>query len=610
MVLKELHIEDFAIIDDLHLTLKPGLNILTGETGAGKSILIDAVTLLLGSRADLTAVRRGADCAQVEGMFELSSPSQASLGPLLSQEELEGDSPDTLWLSRELRTNGRSIARINGRVVSLSLMREIAETLIDIHGQSEHLSLLRTSEHGRLLDRFAGLEDLRGRVAKRFADLTAVRREIKELQQNERARIQRMDMLRFQVNEIRTAHLVSDEKDRLESEFLRLNNAEQLTSLAAAVMEILEDGTPEAPAVLDLLGRGQRMITALARIDADMGNQLGALSGIVYSVEDVAKVLRDYLGSIEFNPKRLSAVEDRLVVLRQLERKYGRNLTEVMAYADAAEAELRTLENSDEHGLELREQEAQLAQDFLLLSTELSQTRQTAAQILITGMESELEDLRMDGAQLGVDFSWQQAEDGLPVSPALPQNIVVTREGPQILDAKAVDRVAFDASGIERIEFLVAPNVGEGLKPLVRIASGGETSRLMLALKTVLSRADRTPTLIFDEIDQGIGGRIGAIVGKKLWRLTQGGEDAERVGHQVLCITHLPQLAGFGDVHFKVVKEVVHDRTVTRVVDLQQPERIEELAQMLGTRGSTAKQSAQELLEQAVALKKLPVGLE
>lgn len=603
-MLKELHIEDFAIIEDLHLDLQPGFNILTGETGAGKSILIDAVALLLGSRADTTALRKGAALARVEGMFLLPPTLQASLEALLVREGLESESAEMLWLSRELRETGRSLARVNGRVVSLSLLREISERLVDIHGQSEHLSLLRTHEHIRLLDRFAGLESQRTKVANLYREINQVRRELRQLVQHERERNQRIDLLRFQIDEIRSAKIMANEKDILENELIRLNNAEQLTSLASGIVTMLEDGTREIPAVLDLLGRGQRSLSTLIRIDATLEKNGSALDTIVYSLEDLAGAIRNYLGTVEYSPKRLSWVEDRLVLLRQLERKYGHNLEEVIAYADAAEHELKTLENSDERIEELLKQEAILIAEGVALNLELSQARQKSARELVARMEKELDDLRMEGARLGVAFTWQTAKDGLPLPHPVPQHLVVTKEGAQTEEPLSVKQTAFDATGIDHIEFLVAPNIGEGLKPLARIASGGETSRLMLALKTVLSRADRTPTLIFDEIDQGIGGRIGAVVGAKLWGLTSScDEDGAEMCHQVLCITHLPQLAGFGDVHYKVIKDVVEDRTVTNVIFLDKSARVEELAQMLGTRGATAKKGAIEILELAHTLK-------
>ncbi len=601
-MLRELHIKDFAIIDELHLTLEPGFNVLTGETGAGKSILIDAVTLLLGGRADTTMVRQGAEYARVEGLFVLGAHESSELAAILKQEELEGDAPDTLWLSRELRNNGRTVARVNGRVVSVALLRDIAERLVDVHGQSEHLSLLRVREHLFLLDRFAGLDGLRTQVAEIVQQIHAVRRELNTLRQNERDRMQRIDLLRFQVEEINTARLTPGEKEALESELVRLSNAEQLAALASNLIAVLEEGRGQAPAILDLLGQAQRDMSALSRIDAALVPQAQALEEVGYQIEDVAHALRDYLSGVEFNPRRLAWVEERLSLLRQLARKYGGTVEEVLTYAAKAAAELETLEHSDERIAELAETEAALLERCAALCQELSRKRQAAAAQLCAGAEAELQDLRMQGARLGVAFQWREDAAGVPLSDALPAELTVTGQGIEPLVADRVTCAAFDATGIDRVEFLIAPNVGEGLKPMTRIASGGETARLMLALKTVLSRADRTPTLIFDEIDQGIGGRVGAMVGAKLWQLTASGAQTD-IRHQVLCITHLPQLAGFGDVHFGVQKHVAQGRTVTQVVRLTEDLRIAELSQMLGTQGEAAQQGAQEILAQAAAFK-------
>jgi DNA repair protein RecN (Recombination protein N) len=602
-VLRELHIKDFAIIDELHLTLEPGFNVLTGETGAGKSILIDAVALLLGGRADTTAVRQGAEYAHVEGLFMLAPLELQELAATLEREELEGDTPDTLWLSRELRGSGRTVARINGRVVSVGLLRDIAEKLVDVHGQSEHLSLLRMREHLYLLDRFAGLDALRMRVAELVQQIHAVRRELHTLHQNERDRMQRIDLLRFQVEEINTAKPVSGEKETLESELVRLSNAEQLAALTSSLVAILEEGRGQSPAILDLIGQAQRDMTALARIDVTLAPQAQTLEEAGYQVEDLARGLRNYLGGVEFNPRRLAWVEERLSLLRQLARKYGGIVEEVLAYAAKAAAELETLEHSDERIAKLVETELALLEQCAELCQELSQKRQAAAVQLSVGAEAELQDLRMEGARFGVAFQWHQDVDGVPLTGALPAELAVTSLETDTHAGELVTRAAFDATGIDRIEFLIAPNVGEGLKPMTRIASGGETARLMLALKTVLSRADHTPTLIFDEIDQGIGGRVGAMVGAKLWQLTTvSGADSD-VRHQVLCITHLPQLAGFGDVHFGVQKQVSQGRTVTQVVRLADETRVAELSQMLGTRGEAAQQGALEILAQAAAFK-------
>jgi DNA repair protein RecN (Recombination protein N) len=600
-VLRELHIRDFAIIDTLQLTLEPGFNILTGETGAGKSILIDAVALLLGGRADVTMIRSDTERAVVEGMFALRPEQQQMLAPLLEREGVESESADTLWLSREVRASGRSVARVNGAVVSVALLREVAEALVDIHGQSEHLSLLRVQEHLTLLDRFAGLMVLRQQVAAEVGQLHAVRRELTNLRKGERERMQRVDLLRFQVQEIYSAALRPDELSELEEERVRLANAEQLASLGAALLALLQEGEGETPAALDLLGQAQREMNTLSRVDTALEPEAKALEEVIYQVEDLARALRTYRQSIEFSPKRLAQVEERLGLLRQLERKYGGDIAGVLAYAERAAAELEVLEHSDERIAELEGQEAGLLATCAALCEELSRKRRDAAHRLAAGVEGELEDLRMQGTRFAVAFHHREDAGGLPLADPLPREVWVASEGESVQDGTPVGRAAFDVTGMDTLEFLVAPNVGEGLKPMARIASGGETARLMLALKTVLSRADYIPTLIFDEIDQGIGGRVGAVVGAKLWRLTvdEGGEAA----HQVLCITHLPQLAGFGDAHYRVQKIVTAGRTVTEVARLLHEERLAELAQMLGTEGGSALQGAGELLEQSERMK-------
>ncbi|MGC9348194.1 MAG: DNA repair protein RecN [Anaerolineae bacterium] len=605
-MLRELHIKDFAIVDELHLTLGEGLNILTGETGAGKSILIDAVALLLGERADTSAIRTGSDSGRIEGMFILPANFQRSIGAILEREGLEGDTPDILWLARELRSTGRTVARVNGRAVTVSQMREIASGLVDIHGQSEHLSLLRVREHLNLLDRFGELNELRDRVAEIVQAIRKIRRQLNELLSNERERMQRIDLLRFQVEEIRSADLKPGEKAELETELARLTNAEQLVKLATGILTRLEEGQDRSPAVLDVIGRSQRDMSTLARIDASLEPQMRTLDEITYQIEDLARTLADYIADVEFNPKRQRWVEDRLHLLRNLERKYGGDLEEVLAYAEEAAVELESLEHSDERIAELQERESELLKTCAEVAVELSRRRQEAASRLTAAVEDELDDLRMEGARLGVLFKWEERESGLPLDDTVPGEVAITTAGSEVLDSTKVRNVRFGATGMDNVEFLVAPNVGEGLKSLSQTASGGETSRLMLALKTVLSRADQTPTLIFDEIDQGIGGRIGAVVGTKLWQLTASNGKPGEVRHQVLCVTHLPQLAGFGDVHFKVLKEVVDERTVTRVASLETERRVTELAQMLGTYGVGAEQGAREILEQAEALKSAP----
>lgn len=608
-MLTELRIRDFAIIDELQLTLAPGFSVLTGETGAGKSIIIDAVSLVLGGRADATCVRAGADRAIVEAVFRLEPAQRAAIDPVLEREGLEGDDPDLLLLGREVRRSGRSISRVNGRAVTLTLLREVAQGLVDIHGQSEHLSLLRVREHVNLLDRYAELWPLRAQVADLVGRVRAVRRELADFVLREQELAHRADLLQFQINEIGAATLQPGEEEGLLEERLRLTHAEQLAALAGEALRALEEGEGEAPAALDLLGAALRALEGLVRIDPALEPQLQIAEGISYQVEELVRGLRDYQEQVEYNPQRLQEVEDRLALIHRLERKYGPTVPDVLAYAEKAARELARLTHSEERIAELQAQEERLLTELSELVLELSLRRREAAKRLAAGIEEELGDLRMEGARFGVDFRWREDPEGVPVTASQISNLKsrISESVSQRISDLAEGRFAFDSTGIDHIEFLVSPNPGEPLKPLVKIASGGETSRLMLALKTVLSRADETPTLIFDEIDQGIGGRVGATVGEKLWGLAVGtGPGGLR--HQVLCVTHLPQLAGFGDVHFHVEKVVADERTVTRVVPLQGQARVEELAQMLGASGEATYRSAEEILEQVARCKRQNVG--
>jgi len=600
-MLRELRIRDFAIIDELHLVLEPGMNVLTGETGAGKSILVDAVAMLLGGRIPPQAVRAGATRALVEGLFLLDAEQQARLAPLLEREGLDSDDPGSLWLSREVRLQGRSVARVNGIAVATQLLREVAEALVDIHGQSEHLSLLRVREHLDLLDRYGGLDPLRQRLAEQVAQLQALRSELKSLRQGERERIQRIDLLRFQVEEIAAAALQPGEEETLETERIRLANAEQLAASLNTLLTLLEEGAERTPAVSDLLGRAQREMNTLVRVDASLLPQSEALESLAYQLEDIVRALRAYLARIEYNPRRLQQVEERLSLIHQLRRKYGGSIPDILIYARQAVEELARLEHSDERIAELEQQEAQWLQQIARLALELHEQRRVLAQRLAEQVERELNDLRMRGTRFAVAFRLQADVEGLPLDLPGPEEVWITSAGAQTQRQQPVTRAAFDRRGMDQVEFLLEPNPGEGLRPLAQIASGGETARLMLALKAVLARADRTPTLIFDEIDQGIGGRVGAIVGQKLWLLTS---PAAGVEHQVLCITHLPQLAGFGDVHYRIQKQVADGRTSVQVERLDEAARRQELGAMLGTQGEAADQGARDILAQAERFKR------
>ncbi len=573
-MLTDLHIQDFAIIDRLDLTFGAGFVVFTGETGAGKSIIIDAVEMLLGGRGDSTLIRTDAPAAVIEGTFHLQGRAGQEVAEVLEREGLQ-DEPQSVVLGREIRREGRSICRINGRTVGLALLREVGDLLVDVHGQSEHLSLLRVREHIALLDRFAQVEDEREGFTERYDRLTAIRRELDELRQREKDAARRIEMLTFQVNEIESSALKPGELAGLQDERTRLGNAEQLAALTdQAVAALDEAGETGEPSARDLLGRAGAALHSLAKIDSSREPESAEAQALLEQAGELARRLRVYRESVEFSPHRLDEVEERLGLIRSLERKYGGSIEAVLAHAQAARQELETITHAEERIRTLEADEAAGLAELGALGNRLSQARRKAGEKLSSAIEAELADLRMAGARFGIDLNWEDDPAGAAVGER---------------------RVAFGRAGLDRIEFLVAPNPGEGLKPLAKIASGGETSRLMLGLKGVLARADRTPTLIFDEIDQGIGGRVGGVVGEKLWRLAR--------THQVLCITHLPQLASFGDQHFKVEKEVRKGRTVTTVKDLADEARVPELALMLGTASEATMESAVDLLRGATETK-------
>ena len=573
-MLSELTITDFAIIDHLQFSMPPGMSVLTGETGAGKSIIIDAVSLLLGGRADAECIRSGTEGARVEGIFQLPPALAEELAALLAEQGLAQDGGQ-LILAREINRSGRNVCRVNGRALPLSVFSQLGELLVDIHGQSEHLSLLRVKEHLNILDRYAGLQTQRAQVAEGVRALRRVREELSNLRRDERELARRADLLQYQVHEIEQSNLRPDEEEQLQAERRLLQNSERLSSLANDAFQALAGGGDEQRAVCDLLDGVLRSLSELEKLDPQVAEQHKTAQAASYELDDLARTLRSYRDGVEFNPLRLETVEERLELMRNLKRKYGNSIAEVLRYAEEAAQQLHAITHNEERVAELEQGQAGLVAKVGAQAAALSTARRKAGQRLAQGVEAELDGLNMQQARFVVDLQWKEAPDGL------------------LADAK---RFAFDSTGIDHVEFLISPNLGEPPKPLVKTASGGETSRLMLALKAVLSAADQVPTLIFDEIDQGIGGRVGGVVGQKLWGLTP--------AHQVLCVTHLPQLAAYGDAHYQVDKAEVEGRTVTRVRALEGDERIDELAAMLGGPAGTARRrSAEEMYAETLAVK-------
>ncbi len=575
-MLSELHIENFAIIERLDLEFNPGLVTFTGETGAGKSIIIDAVETLLGGRAEAIQIRSGSERAVIEAVFTLPESIRPQIQAILEREELL-DEPQTLSLAREIRQNGRNVARVNGRSVSTGMLREISDYLIDVHGQSEHLSLLHTNQHLNLLDRFAAtrpgnqLQQAQSRYTKTYHRLLEVQRQLDDLRLAERDAARQTDILAFQIGEIEAAHLRPGEEEELRDERNRLANAESLAGFTQQALLILDEGTPESPAATDLLGTVTQAIESLARLDPAQSTLFDTAQTIFEGLTELSHSLRLYLENIEFNPKRLDFVEERLALIHALKRKYGATIPDILEFLEKTRQQLDQITHAEARIQELEDEQQALLEQLGAEGLALSEQRRHTTVELEKGIERELADLHMSGARFKVDLQQQ----------------------PDALGAKLPDgsRVKFFAHGLDKVEFLIAPNPGEGFKPLAKIASGGETSRLMLALKNVLTKADHIPTLIFDEIDQGIGGRVGAIVGQKLWQLAR--------QHQVLCITHLPQLAAFGEQHYHVEKKVQDGRTLTVLKTLTGDERLVELAQMLGGVSAGTLQSARELIQAA-----------
>ncbi|WKZ46041.1 MAG: DNA repair protein RecN [Anaerolineales bacterium] len=569
-MLTELHIHNFAIIDKLDLRFGPGLIILTGETGAGKSIILDAVVMLIGGKADTTFVRTDSDAAFVEGVFQLKGPEREAVHSILQREELMDD-PNYVVLMREVRKEGRSVARVNGRTVNVSLLKEIGSLVVDIHGQAEHLSLLDSRAHLGLLDRYAEVARPLSDYRQTYHALLNLRHELNELRKAQADADRRVEFLTYQAEEIEAARLKAGEDDELRKERDRLANAESLAQNAQEALAVLEEGSPETPAATDLVGQAAQALHALAKIDSAQSELANQAEVLLDTMSNVIGELRDYLEEIEFNPKRLDEVEERLDLIHSLTRKYGGSIPAVIASGENARKQLETITGAADRINELELEEAKLLEKLGKQGAALSEKRKSAATKMSHGIETELDDLKMSAAKFGVDFQTKPDPNGVPLN-----------GGP---------RIGFDQNGIDRVEFLIAPNPGEGLKPLAKIASGGETSRLMLGLKNVLARADEVPSLIFDEIDQGIGGRVGMTVGQKLWNLSR--------SHQVFCVTHLPQLAVFGDEHYQVQKLVDKGRTLTRVERLDGEPRLLELSQMLGEVGEGTLRSAHELLQVA-----------
>jgi DNA repair protein RecN (Recombination protein N) len=540
-MLTDLTIKNVAIIDTLQITFKPGLTVLTGETGAGKSIIIDAVGLIMGGRASSDLIRSGEEEAVVEALFDISTL------PEIKQQLMEAgfDAADELLIKRSLSRGGKNRIFINGGMATLALLADLAPRLINIYGQHDSQTLLKPDNHLRLLDLFAGIGDKRQKFTALFGRLGSIREELAGLEHAEREAERRLDLLSYQSDEIAKAALKAGEEEQLEEQHLLLASAEKLGGVSSDAFDRLYGGDG---ALLGQLKRISGSIAELSAIDASLQGTAASIEGAYLQLEDAAITLRDYSSRIESDPAALQQIDDRLDQIGRLKKKYAPTVEEVLAYKAGIDSELEQLHGREQSRHALEAERERMEEELKQVGGELSAARIQAAVKLKHALESEAHQLAMKGAI---------------IEPTLES----------LLEPRA--------NGFERVEFLFSPNPGEIPRPLGRIASGGELSRLMLAIKQVLPDSD-VPTLVFDEVDTGIGGATSELVGRKLKNVA--------AGQQVLCITHLPQVAVFADQQLRVEKLITDGRTTTRIRELDVDERTREVARMLA--GTTVTDSA------------------
>ena len=574
-MLKEIRIQNFAVIESLDLEFTPGFNVFTGETGAGKSIILDALSIVLGEKADPSFIREGTKRASVEAFFDYGDRREEIMEILEREDLLPDDGIGEVALARELRLEGRSTARINGHSVSLSVLQEVGTLLADIHGQSEHLSLLKPSSHIHLVDQFAGNAELLKEYRTVYRRYLAVVKELKALRDGEAEALRQQDMLTYQLNEIGAAELSEKEEEALNRERERMANSEKIARLLRTALLALQGRSEERPGIIEQTDTLDGALEDLTAYDDSLQPLYDTVVNAADQMNEVLDKLERYRSGLNFSSRKQNQVEERLSLYYSLKRKYGGTVSAVLAYADEARRKLSLITGAEQQIGELEAEKSELIKTLSGLAVSLSEKRKAAAAAISQGVEKELDDLRMPAARFDVLMETVPAEEGLE-------------------DGHG-HHFAFTENGFDRVEFLIAPNPGEGLKPLAKVASGGETSRLMLALKNTLALADTIPTMVFDEIDQGIGGRIGALVGEKLWLLSR--------YHQVICITHLPQLAVLYDSHYHVRKQISENRTKTIVTRLDAEQSLHELASLLGADNEENLQAVKAMTKESTDFK-------
>ncbi len=534
-MLETLHIQNYALIDELEVEFRPGFNVLTGETGAGKSIVVDALNLVLGARASSAVVRDGAPKAKIDALFRIKQPSRR-LANLLDTHDIELDG-DELLLSRTVNADGRSRAHAAGALVPVSVLAAIGDELVDLHGQHEHQSLLKPDRQLGLLDAYAGLETAAQTLADTVDRLRTLEHTIEALETDDRERARRLEFLRFEVTEIHAAHLEPGEEETLKGQRNLVTNAEKIVELASHAYGVLYENAEASAA--GCVGTALNDLEELAGIDNRFQALVERLDAVRADMDEVAAELRQFTDQVEYDPQELESLNQRITLISELKRKYGKSIDDVLAYRDKAARELEELEQHDQRLEETQAQRNKLLEEALRSAQTLSRKRKTAARRLDKEVAKALQDLGMKGGRFETRF-----EDG-----------DLTRDG------------------INRVAFMLCANPGEKLRPLHQVASGGEISRVMLAVKTVFADSDKIPTLIFDEIDAGVGGAIAIKVANRLRDLAR--------SHQTISITHIPQIASAADAHFRVTKSSHKGRAKTALAPVEGDARVEELARIL-----------------------------
>jgi len=544
-MIKEIRIRNFAVIENLEVSFGKGLSVLTGETGAGKSIIIDAINLLLGGRADTDSIRSGETTAFVDAVFEITDPVTRDL---ILEFGVEMDDSELL-IKRQVSNTGKNRCLLNNSSVTVSTLGKIGDRLVDLHGQHDHQALLHPEIHIELLDLYGKCNDLRDEFSKIFSNYQTQSKIFNSMKIDEQELLQKQEFLSFQLKEIDKANLSKEEEEELKAARNKLKHAEQIREGLQKSQSLLTD---EGGSIIENLGQVLKELEWVQNIDSGLAEPVERSRSAFYELEEVVESLRSYGQSLEFNPTRLEEIEDRIAEINELKRKYGNDIVKILIRREEIAEELEQLASNEEN---MESLENDLKKKELMLSKlgkQLAEKREAAAKNLSRSVEKELKELSMSNVQLSVRFDY----------PADPEGFIIFRK----------QKTNATSNGLGTLEFLFSPNQGEEMRPLAKIASGGELSRVMLALKSILNDQNTVPVMIFDEVDTGIGGSVAEKVGIKLQKVA--------TTKQVFCITHLPQIAGMAFSHFRVEKEVKGKRTRSTIRQLKHKERVEELARM------------------------------